>query len=153
MSLSKLYDKTFTIINQIPTSATVSTKIAWVKRTIKGCDKTDGTYDKSTGTMVYKANTFTAYLKDWQNYREPNFSDNGYYSIYGTDETLYTANVGDLIIFREIEDPAPTTANEFNNLRSKYANEGGILTGVEAYINYHADGKPWRTNHIELIKG
>ena len=151
--LSNLFDKTFTVINQIPTSQTVATKIAWTKHTISGCDLVSGIYDKSTGNMVYKANTFTAYLKDWQNYREPNFSDNGYYFIYGTDETLYTATAGDLIIFREIDDPVPTTAQEFNNLRTKYVNEGGILTGAEAYINYRADGKPWRTNHIELIKG
>ena len=103
--------------------------------------------------MVYKANTFTAYLKDWQNYREPNFSEQGYYSIYQTEKTLYTANVGDLVIFREIDDPAPTTLKEFNDLRTKYANEGGILTTVEAFINYKNDRTPWRTNHIELIKG
>ena len=151
--LSNLFDKTFTVINQIPTSQTVATKIAWVKHTISGCDVVSGIYDKSTGNMVYKANTFSAYLKDWQNYREPNFSEQGYYSIYQTDKALYTANVGDLVIFREIDDPAPTTLKEFNDLRTKYANEGGILTTVEAFINYHNDKTPWRTNHIELIKG
>ena len=111
-----------------------------------------GIYDKSTGNMVYKANTFTAYLKDWQNYREPNFSEHGYYSIYQTEKTLYTANVGDLVVFRDIDDPAPATLKEFNDLRTKYANEGGILTTVEAFINYNNDKTPWRTNHIELIK-
>ena len=116
MSLSNLYDKTFTIINQIPTSQTVATKIAWVKHTISGCEVVSGIYDKS-------------------------------------EKTLYTANVGDLVIFREIEDPAPTTLKEFNDLRTKYANEGGILTTVEAFINYHNDRTPWRTNHIELIRG
>ena len=151
--LSNLFDKTFTVINQIPTSTTVATKIAWVKHTISGCDVLSGIYDKSTGNMVYKANTFTAYLKDWQNYREPNFSEQGYYSIYQTEKTLYTANVGDLVVFREIDDPAPTTLKEFNDLRTKYANEGGILTTVEAFINYHNDKTPWRTNHIELIRG
>lgn len=151
--LSNLYDKTFTIINQIPMSQTVATKIAWVKHSIPHCDKADSIYDKSTGTMVYKANTFTAYLKEWQNYREPNFSANGYYSIYQTEKDLYTANVGDLVVFREIDDPAPTTLKEFNDLRMKYANEGGILTGAEAFINYETNGKPWETNHIELIRG
>ena len=153
MSLSNLYDKTFTIINQIPTSQTVATKIEWVKHTIKGCDVVSGIYDKSTGNMVYKANTFTAYLKDWQNYREPNFSDDGYYTVYKRNKALYTANVGDLVIFREIADTTPNTLQEFNALRTKYANEGGILTTVEAFINYHTDKTPWRTNHIELIKG
>ena len=151
--LSNLYDKTFTIINQIPTSQTIATKIAWVKHTVEHCDKSDGIFDKSTGNMVYKANTFTVYLRDWQNYREPNFSESGYYSLYSTEKELYTAAVGDLVIFRGIDDPAPTTIKEFNDLRTKYANEGGILTGVEAFINYHSDLSPWRTNHIELIRG
>lgn len=151
--LSNLYNKTFTIINQIPTSETVATKIAWVKHSISHCDKVGSIYDKSTGNMVYKVNTFTAYIKDWQNYREPSFSDDGYYSIYQTEKTAYTANVGDLVIFREIDDPAPTTLKEFNDLRSKYATEGGILTSVEAFINYKDGKTPWETNHIELVKG
>lgn len=151
--LSSLFDKTFTIINQIPTSTTAATKTEWVKHTISGCDVVSGIYDKSTGNMVYKANTFTAYLMDWQNYREPNFSDDGYYTVYKRNKTLYTANVGDLVIFRDIADTTPNTLQEFNALRTKYANEGGILTTVEAFINYHNDKTPWRTNHIELIKG
>lgn len=151
--LSNLFDKTFTVINQIPTSQTVATKIAWVKHTISGCDVVSGIYDKSTGNMVYKANTFTAYLKNWHNYREPNFSEHGYYSIYKTDKTLYTANVGDLVIFREIDDPAPTTLKEYNDLKMKYSKESGEASTVEAFINYHNDKTPWRTNHIELIRG
>lgn len=151
--LSQLYDKTFTIINQIPTSETIATKIAWVKHTISGCDKSDGLYDKSTGNMVYKANTFTAYIKNWESYRDPNFSGNGYYSIYNRNPDLFTATPGDLVIFRAIDDPAPTTVKEFNDLRTKYAAEGGAITGAEAYINYRSAGVPWSTNHIELIKG
>lgn len=151
--LSQLYDKTFTIINQIPTSETIATKIAWVKHTISGCDKADGVYDKSTGNMVYKANTFTAYIKNWESYRDPNFSVNGYYSIYNRNPDLFTATPGDLVIFREIDDPAPTTVKEFNDLRTKYAAEGGAITEAEAYINYRSAGFPWSTNHIELIKG
>lgn len=151
--LSNLFDKTFTVINQIPTSQTVATKIAWVKHTISGCDVVSGIYDKSTGNMVYKANTFTAFLKDWKNFHEPNFFENGYYTIYMIDKNAYTADVGDLVIFREIEDPVPTTPKEFNDLRTKYSKEGGVITEKTAFINYHNDGEPWRTNHIELIRG
>lgn len=151
--LSNLFDKTFTIINQIPTSETVSTKIAWKKHIISKCDVAEGIYDKSSGTMVYNANTFTAYLKNWEKFREPNFSENGYYYLYNTDDTLYTASVGDLLILREIQDPEPTSAKEFNALRTKYSNEGGILTGKESFLNYRPNGTPWKTNHIELIKG
>ena len=148
--LSNLYDKTFTIINQIPTSETVATKIAWRKNVLNGCDKVGRILDQSSGNMVYKANAFTAYIKDWERYLPPTFS--GYYGSYQTNNG-FTVAVGDLIIFREIEDPAPTSVQEFNALRTKYVNEGGILTGAEADINYKPDGTPWDTNHIEAIKG
>ena len=59
--LTKLNNKVFTIINQIPTSATVATKIAWKKYRFTNCGKRDGLYDKSSGTMSYKANTWTEY--------------------------------------------------------------------------------------------
>lgn len=151
--LSPLNNLTFTLINQIPTSDTVATKIAWTKHVMQGCGKSSGIYDKSAGNMLYKANGFTAYLTEWRNYREPNFSKKGYYSVYDTEKELYTANVGDLLIFREIEESAPTSVREFNNLRAKYTSEGGVITGAEAFIEFKANGKPWRTNHIELIKG
>jgi hypothetical protein len=53
--LSDLFSETFTIINQIPTSQTIATKIAWKKHTIKTCDRRDGIFDKSTNTMTYKS--------------------------------------------------------------------------------------------------
>ena len=60
--------------------------------------------------------------------------------------------MGDLVIFREIDDPAPTTLKEYNDIKLKYSKESGEAATVEAFINYHNDGTPWRTNHIELIK-
>lgn len=151
--LSNLYDKTFTIINQIPTSVTNATKVAWVKNVLPHCDKVSGIYDKSSGNMFYKSNTFKVYCEDWQNFRSADFSNKGYYSVYQTEKTAYTANIGDLVIFGEIAEEAPTTIQEFNALRTKYQNNGGILTAVEVYINYKNKTIPWATNHIELIKG
>lgn len=39
----------------------------------------NGIYDRTSGSMVYKANTFTAYINDWEVYRPPNWLDGGYY--------------------------------------------------------------------------
>ena len=152
--LSNLKNETFTIINQIPQSASVATKKQWKKHTLKNCDKKDGIYDKSSGTMVYKANTFTAFVFDLKHYKEPNWLGNGYYSMDDVSkESFYTANVGDLIIFAPIPEIAPTTTAEFTALTQKYRDMGGIISGVNVYINHKPNGVPWRTNHIELIKG
>ena len=36
---------------------------------------------------------------------------------------------------------------------NKYKDLGGTITKADAYIRFKADGTPWKTNHIELIKG
>lgn len=152
--LSNFRNETFTIINQIPQSASVATKRVWKKYTLTGCDKKDGIYDKSSGTMIYKANSFTAYISDWEHFKNPTWLSGGFYSL--TDDkkvNYYTANVGDLIIFSKIPDETPTSSTEFNALVNKYKDIGGIITGVNVFINHKPDGTAWKTNHIELIKG
>ncbi len=152
--LSNLNGKVFTIINQIPTSASVAAKTGWKKYRLTDCGKRDGLYDKSSGTMAYKANTWTAYINDWQQYKTPTWLDDGYYALPENEKSNYfTANVGDLLIFADITDDAPTTLQEFNALRDKYKDMGGIIAGQEVYINYKPNGTPCKTNHIECIKG
>ncbi len=152
--LSNLNGKVFTIINQIPTSATVSTKIEWKKYRLTDCGKRDGLYDKSSGTMAYKANTWTAYIGNWQEYKPPIWLGGGYYALTDADKAeCYTANVGDLLIFANVTDNVPTTLQEFNALRDKYKDIGGVITSQEVYIKHKPNGTPWKTNHIELIKG
>lgn len=152
--LSNLRNEVFTIISQIPQSATIATKIAWKKYKLKNCGKFNGIYDRSSGTMVYKSNTFTAYINDWKYYMPPNWISGGYYALSDRDKGNYfTINIGDLIVFADIPDDEPTTLQEFNALVTKYKDNGGTITSVQAYINYTADGVPWRTNHIEAVKG
>ena len=156
MSLSRLKDKTFTIINRIPTSATNAQIIAYKKHILSGCDVQTGFYDKTSGTMIYKANTWTAWLSDWKNYRVPSWLENGYYSMASdVKDNFYTANNGDLLIFADIPDIVPNTTQEFQALVTKYKDLGGLITSANAYINYHdkEHKKPWKINHIELIKG
>lgn len=154
MGLSDLNGQHFTIINQIPTSQSIPTKVAWKKRLLTKCNKKDGIYDKSSQEIVHKANTWTAYIFDWPDYKPSLWVDGGYYSLSDNlKDTCFTATVGDLLIFAEIDDPAPTSIREFDALRDKYKDHGGIITEAEAYISYRPNGKPWRTNHIEIIKG
>lgn len=151
--MSDLFSETFTIINQIPQSQTVPTKVLWKKHFISMCDRRDGIFDRSTGTMAYKANAWTVWCKDWEKYKPPIWTANGYYTL-GDDEKddYFTANVSDLIVFAEIPDIVPTTVSEFQALVNKYRENGGQITQAQSYINYHADGTAWATNHIEMIK-
>lgn len=152
--LSNLAGQVFTIINQIPESSTLSTKVRWIKHRIENCGKRDGISNGSNGTMAYKANTWTAYLYKWQDYKAPHWLDGGYYSLSDAEkEQFFTVGVGDLIIFGDISDETPASLSEFNNLKKKYADLGGIVTSAEAYINFKPDGTAWKTNHIEVIKG
>lgn len=152
--LSNLNHETFTIINQIPQAPNVATKTAWKKHTLKNCDKKSGVYDKSSGTMFFKANSFTAYISQWQEYKNPDWFSNGFYALADEDKNKYfTANVGDFIIFADIPDETPTTTAEFVALTQKYKEIGGIIEGVNVFINYHPNGTPWETNHIEIVRG
>lgn len=138
--LSNLSGSVFTLINQFTADGTQK----YTKHILKNCGKREGIYDKSSGQMFYKAGTWTAYIKDWEKYKPP--------AEYNGEENRYTVNVGDLLIFADIADVAPTDFKGFNALRDKYKNCGGIVTGVEVYINYKPDGTPWKTNHVEVIR-
>ena len=152
--MTKLFTDKCTIINQIPTSQTNRAKIAWKKHVITQCDIRNGFYDRSTDTMVYKAGSWEVLTKDWAKYLSPTWVDGGYYTVPDIDKDSYfTVGVGDLLIFAEISDPVPTNTTEFNELRSKYENMGGIITGHEVYMHFKPNGSPWNTNHIKIIKG
>ena len=64
----------------------------------------------------------------------------------------YTIAVGDLIVFDDVDDVAPSSVAEFNALVNKYKNNGGTVTSSEAFINYNGS-TPWKTNHIEAVRG
>lgn len=154
LTLTDLFAETFTIINQIPTSATNPAKIVWKVSKIKRCSRHNGIYDQSAGGMGYKADAWTVRCKEWQSYRPPMWTENGYYTIPDDEKSaFYTASVGDLVVFADISDPAPTSVAEFNALVQKYRNNGGVLTAAESYVHHDAAGIPWETNHIKMVRG
>lgn len=156
--MSNLFSETFTIINQVPISQTNpdKSKVKYKKHYIHKCDRRDGIFDRSTGTMAYKANAWTVWCKDWEKYKPPIWTSDGYYALSDFEKDDYwTANVGDLVIFEKLSDvePAPETVQEFQALVNKYRENGGQITQAQSYINYRPNGTPWDTNHIEMIKG
>lgn len=151
-NLTDLHNETFTIINQIPQSASNSAKSAWKIKKLYACDRKDGIYDKSSGTMLYRANTWTAYIFDWENYRPPTWLNGGFYA-EEQKSGYWTAAINDLLIFADVDEQEPKSTAEFQTLVNKYRDLGGLVTGTEEYINYKPSGEPWKINHIELIKG
>lgn len=152
--LTEFNGETYTIINRIPKSAGTAETARFQKYTLNHCGRQGGIYDRTSGQMFYKANTWTVYLCDWQTFRPPNWMDGGYYALSESEQEKYfTANVGDLLIFADVSDAAPASISEFSALAAKYKDCGGMITGTEVYIRYKPNGTPWKTNHIEVVKG
>lgn len=152
MSLSNLKNKTFTIINRIPVSCDNAQIVSYHKHTLKECDVKNSFADKTSGATVCKANTWTAYIGDWEHYKAPIWQKGGFYALE-SKTGYFTAQNGDLLIFADIGDNVPENSQEFQALINKYKDCGGVITQATAYINFKDDKEPWKTNHIELIKG
>lgn len=147
MMLSELYDKTFTVFNQVR----FSDSIKWVKNKIRYCSKKDGIFDKSNNQMKYTASSWTVRTKDWKRYKEPN--ENGFYSLENEQmKNYFTIAPGDLIVFDDVSDDAPNDIKSFKLLCDKYKDCGGIVSSAEAFIHYDRYANPWKTNHIKAVR-
>lgn len=140
MSLSDLKGCVFTLIHQAGAEK-------WMLFRLFDCGKRDGVFDRSGNQMVYRANSWTAFLGDWERYRKP-----GQLSEEESKKGFFTVSPGDLLIFSDVADGVPTSIREFSALREKYRNNGGVISSVEVYIRYRPDGTPWKTNHIEVMR-
>lgn len=153
-SLSDFNNQVFTLINRVPRDTETSATGSYIKHVLKNCGKKSGIYDRASGTMAYSANSWTAYLYDWKAYKPANWLDGGYYQMSAEEKANYfTVAVGDLLIFADIQDEKPATLNEFNAIKERYKDIGGIISSFEVYIQYKPNGEPWNTNHIEAVKG
>ena len=154
--LSDLYCEKFTIICRIPVSEQNNKTRIFIKHILSGCAKHDGIYDRTTGVLFRSDNAFTVHTRDWRRYRAPIWTVGGYYALSDDEKKeFYTANRGDLIIFKEISEDAPEDIDEFDALAEKYASFGGVVSEAAACIAYKDAQRraPWRTNHIKIIKG
>ena len=146
--MTNLFDKTFTVINQIPKSSFSGHKISWEKHLIKGCVCTGGMYDKSKKAISLSGGKFTVYIKDIEKFKPPCFSKNtqdGYYSIPEDErKNFFTLGKGDLIVFDDIADDVPKDIEEYDALIEKYSENMLTVSGYEVF-----NVKGWQTNHIE----
>lgn len=144
--LSNLYDKTFTIINQIPESPKSKRKVGWKMFKLTGCDVVGAKYDRSQGTIGLESGAHNVYIKNWQDY----CPSADFYETLPAGK--YTLARGDLIIFEDIDIAAPTSVEEYDSLIEKYVDTSLTVSDFEVFVNYKRNGMPWRTNHIEVMK-
>lgn len=82
------------------------------------------------GTIVNIVNATVLITKDTERYKEPMY----YMEISkGLRQKYYTAQIGDFIVFDEVEDEVTTSA-EFQDLQNKYKNNGMIVRTVSPTI-------------------
>lgn len=147
--LTNLFDKTFTVINQIPKSNFSGQKVSWEKHVLKGCACTGGIYDKSKKAISLSGGKFTVYIKNVEKFKPPCFAEkaeDGYYSAPRDKRAdFFTLGKGDLIVFDIIPDEVPKSVEEYDALIEKYGTNMMTVSGYEVF-----NVKDWRTNHIEV---
>ena len=103
------------------------------------CAKIGGRYDKTVRAMINVPGIYTVYIGDWKDY------------VRSYENGKYMLNKGDLIVFSEVNDPAPSTPDEFDELIDKYDDgySAMVVSNVSHNILFDNSNKPWGINHIE----
>ena len=98
---------------------------------IEKCNIQGGIVSKADGTIENIVNAVTVITKDIDHYKSPLE-----YAQLPVDmkEYFYTVQLGDFIVFADIDDVV-TTSREFAELQIKYANNGMVVRSVSPSIN------------------
>ena len=127
--MTDLFNKKVTIYNDIPADAVNSR--SFHRFVIDKCNIQGGFVSKTDGTIQNIVNAQTVITRDVEHYKSPLE-----YSAIPADlkDLYYTAQIGDFIVFDEVDDVV-TTSKEFNALQSKYGANGMVVTDAVANIN------------------
>ena len=95
------------------------------------CNIQNGILQNADGTIEKVVNAQTVITKDIEHYKTPTE-----YALLPVDEKekYFTANVNDFVVLAEVDDVI-TTSREFQELQSKYKNNGFSVTAVNEYLN------------------
>lgn len=95
------------------------------------CNVQKGIMQNADGTIEKVPNAIMIETKDVEHYKSPLE-----YSLLPADEKdkYFTANVNDFFVLAEVDDVV-TTSREFQELQSKYKNNGFSVTAVNEYIH------------------
>lgn len=127
--MTDFFTKKVTIYNDIPKTAIEERHFD--RFVIDLCNIQGGVVSKADGTIENIVNAQTIITKDVKRYKSPLE-----YATIPVDlrEDFFTVQIGDFIVFDEIE-YIVTTSREFAELQSKYADNGMVVRSVSANIN------------------
>lgn len=127
--MTDLWKNKVTIFNDIPKNAVEERHFD--RFVIDKCNIQGGIVSKADGTIENIVNAVSVTTRDVEHYKQPME-----YAKLPVDirEDFYTVQVGDFIVFAEVDDVV-TTSREFAELQSKYANNGIVVRSVSANIH------------------
>lgn len=124
-----LFNSKVTIYNDIPSDGVSPRRFD--RFVIDLCNIQKGVLQNADGTIEKVVNAQTIITKDVEHYKTPIE-----YAQLPVDEKdkYFTANVNDFVVLAEVDDVV-TTSREFQDLQSKYKNNGFSVTAVNEYLN------------------
>lgn len=127
--MTDLWKHKVTIYNDIPADAVNARRFD--RFLIDKCNIQGGIVSKADGTIENIVNAVTVITKDVEHYKSPLE-----YAKLPVDlkEGFYTVQVGDFIVFAEVDDVV-TTSREFAELQTKYADNGIVVRSVSPNIH------------------
>ena len=126
--MTDFFDKKVTIYNDIPSDGVNQRQFH--RYVINRCNIQKGVLQSADGTIEKVVNAQTITTKDIEHYKTPLE-----YALIPADEkkNYFTANVNDFVVLADVDDVV-TTSKEFQELQSKYKNNGFSVTAVNEYI-------------------
>ena len=124
-----LFSSKVTIYNDIPSDRVNARRFD--RFVIDLCNIQKGILQNADGTIEKVVNAQTIITKDIEHYKTQIE-----YSVLPVEEKdkYGTANVNDFVVLAEVDDVV-TTSREFQDLQSKYKNNGFSVTSVNEYIH------------------
>lgn len=130
--MTDLWGQKVTIYNDIPADAVNPRRFD--RFVVEKCNIQGGVVSRADGTIENIVNAVTVITKDTDRYKSP--LD---YAKLPVDikENFFTVQVGDFIVFDEVDDVV-TTSREFAELQNKYADNSIVVRSVS--VNIHGMG-------------
>lgn len=127
--MTDLWKQKVTIYNDIPKTAVEDRHFD--RFVIDRCNIQKGMLQNADGTIEKVVNAQAIITKDIEHYKTPLE-----YALLPADEKdkYFTANVNDFVVLAEVDDVV-TTSREFQDLQSKYKNNGFSVTAVNQSIH------------------
>ena len=127
--MTDFFAQKVTIYNDIPSDGVNARRFD--RFVIDKCNIQKGVLQNADGTIEKVVNAQTITTKDIERYKTPTE-----YALLPADEKdkYFTANVNDFVVLAEVDDVV-TTSREFQDLQSKYQNNGFSVTAVNEYLN------------------